>query len=282
MLRPYSSVTLKCVFTVKLSAYISPIIFNANSFPHNKEFKIRLNLIPEKENPPHVTHPQCMTVTVSSADRQVCSGSGPSGCTVYQPVWPVWLAGCSEARVPPAGASSPVWAGSYRPSPPERYEPRSARTLLRALQEKCLCPPLCREAEQPATQNQHTVCNLQTLYLMVLPNRYSLITYLQDLDVCDASFMAENSCYSLKAHTQSCEHQREERLIVPAAGTKIRIVHKIFNIVINTTEEVCHIIYLLESLFFVYRVFSTTQRTSETLFSTDTIKETCCAFPPFC
>lgn len=158
-----------------------------------------------------------------------------------------------------------------------------------------LCFKLCRRSvcvlhcvvKQSSLQHKvnthtHTVCNLQTLYLMVLPNRYSLITYLQDLDVCDASFMAENSCYSLKAHTQSCEHQREERLIVPAAGTKLRIVHKIFNIVINTTEEVCHIIYLLESLFFVYRVFSTTQRTSETLFSTDTIKETCCAFSPFC
>ena len=231
-----------------------------------------------------MTHPQCETVTVSSADRQVCSGSGPSGCTVYQPVWPVWLAGCSEAHVPPAGASSPVWAGSYHLSPPERYEPRSARTLLRALQEKCLCPPLCREAERPATQSQHThthtVCNLQTLYLMVLPNSYSLITYLQDLDVCDASFMAENSCHSLKAHTQSCEHQREEKLIVPAADTKIRIVHKIFNIVINTSEEVCHIIYLEERFFFVYLAFSTAPRISETLFSTDTLKKTCRAFPP--
>lgn len=90
---------------------------------------------------------------------------------------------------------------------------------------------------------------------MVLPNSYSLVTYLQDLDVCDASFMAENSRHSLKVHTQSCEHQRGERLIVSAADTKIRIVHNIFNIVINTTEEICHIIYLLESLCFVYLAY---------------------------
>ena len=158
-----------------------------------------------------------------------------------------------------------------------------------------LCFELCRRSvcvlhcvvKQSGLQHKvnththtHTVCNLQTLYLMVLPNSYSLITYLQDLDVCDASFMAENSCHSLKAHTQSCEHQREEKLIVPAADTKIRIVHKIFNIVINTSEEVCHIIYLEERFFFVYLAFSTAPRISETLFSTDTLKKTCRAFPP--
>lgn len=87
------------------------------------------------------------------SNRQVCSGSGPAGCTVCQPASPTWPGGCSVAHVPPVDASFPAWASFCHQSPPERCGPPPVQMLLGVLLGRCLCPLWCHEAEQPAAQD---------------------------------------------------------------------------------------------------------------------------------
>lgn len=54
------------------------------------------------------------------------------------------------------------------------------------------------------------------------------MTYLQSFNVCDASFIAEDSRYSLKVHTHSCKYQGEESIYCTAQG----------NVFINTLHNV--------------------------------------------
>lgn len=135
------------------------------------------------------------------SDRQVCSGSGPVGCTVCQPAWPIWPGGCSVAHVPLVDASFPAWASFCHQSPPEQSGPRPVQTLLGVLLGKCLCPLWCHEAEQPvaqdSTQHQLKISN-GSQNCPVTP-----VAYLQNLNVHHPAFMAQDSGYSFQVHTRS-------------------------------------------------------------------------------